>query len=576
MRPTRSATARCSKGTTTSPVRGQKRKAWWSDSASDQPGPRVEPVQPRRAAQVGDVEDRDLCPGGAAVVGRVLADPEQQVVADRVQVGRVAGDLQLPEDARLLRDGEIERVERIDLPERDDVAHVTDEAHGVDPLALAEPADPAGLSEGAVPQAQRRQERLALAAPAAPPGGALGAHDPQHAAVLRERPLAEQEAGHAAAAAIQRPRRAGDVERVDGGRDALLRVRRPVRVRSVGPALGRDVEALRRGVDDPRVGEDGDRVHRLEPLGEVDRQHGQHAEPGEGGRPAHVAALDERARLSGAARAAARRDRRAARSRGGTTARPPGCAPPLRRGPPWSCSSAARTGGRPAGATRRRCGRCRRRVARRRTRRRASACGRCEARGDSRRPPRSAATRRASTASRAPRGPGAARPRNRRARGRAGARRAGAARGSRRPCRASACRAGAARRWRRRRRSACRWPRRRASCRRSSRGRARRRPPPGRSCRSSRRPAAARPRVQRPARSAADHVRDHATAEPIWPDEARRLRLRVGQQVGARAEGHQATGLGRGGWARPRAFRLRADRAGQRGEQEQAERCEDA
>ena len=71
--------------------------------------------------------------------------PEQQVLADRVQVGRVAGDLQLAEHARALRVGEVERVERVDLAERDDVADVADEAHRVDALALAEPADAADL-----------------------------------------------------------------------------------------------------------------------------------------------------------------------------------------------------------------------------------------------------------------------------------------------------------------------------------------------------------------------------------------------------------------------------------------------
>ena len=85
----------------------------------------------------------------ARVVG-LLADAEQQVLADRVQVGRVAGDLQLAEHARLRRVGEVDRVERVDLAERDDVAGVADEAHRVDALALAEPADAADLRQRAV------------------------------------------------------------------------------------------------------------------------------------------------------------------------------------------------------------------------------------------------------------------------------------------------------------------------------------------------------------------------------------------------------------------------------------------
>jgi hypothetical protein len=47
-------------------------------------------VQTRRLPEVGDVEDRELRPGRAAFLGRILADAEQQVLADRVQVRRIA------------------------------------------------------------------------------------------------------------------------------------------------------------------------------------------------------------------------------------------------------------------------------------------------------------------------------------------------------------------------------------------------------------------------------------------------------------------------------------------------------
>ena len=107
-------------------------------------------------------------PSRAAFLAHFLPDPEQQVFADRVQVGRVAGDLELAEHARPLRHGEIEREERVDLAERDHVADIADEANGVDALALAEPADPAGLDERAVALAHRRQERLGFAACRAP------------------------------------------------------------------------------------------------------------------------------------------------------------------------------------------------------------------------------------------------------------------------------------------------------------------------------------------------------------------------------------------------------------------------
>ena len=122
-------------------------------------------MQELRRAQVGDVEERDLRAERRPPLVGVLADAEQQVVADRVQVRGVAGDLQLAEHARVRRVGEVERVERIDLAERDDVAGVADEAHRVDALALAEPADAADLRRARRRAcAQRRQERLGLAA----------------------------------------------------------------------------------------------------------------------------------------------------------------------------------------------------------------------------------------------------------------------------------------------------------------------------------------------------------------------------------------------------------------------------
>ena len=51
--------------------------------------------EPRRVAEVGDVEERELRAGRLVVRADVLADPEQQVAADRVQVRRVAGQLDL-------------------------------------------------------------------------------------------------------------------------------------------------------------------------------------------------------------------------------------------------------------------------------------------------------------------------------------------------------------------------------------------------------------------------------------------------------------------------------------------------
>ena len=154
------------------------------------------------------------------------------------------------------------------------------------------------LDEIAARRAKRGQERLGLAA-RAPPRRALGADDAEHAAVLGERPLAEQVAGDPAAAAVVRLHRARDVELVDLGLRARLLLGRLVRIRPVGPALGRDVEALRRRVDDPAVRHHRGRVDRLQALRQVDGEDGEHAEAGERRRAADVAALDERARLAG-------------------------------------------------------------------------------------------------------------------------------------------------------------------------------------------------------------------------------------------------------------------------------------
>ena len=81
-----------------------------------------------------------------------------------MEVRGVAGDLELSEHTRLLRHREVEGEERVDLLEGDDVADVAGETNGVDALTLPQPADPACLNEPAVPLAQRRQERLGLAA----------------------------------------------------------------------------------------------------------------------------------------------------------------------------------------------------------------------------------------------------------------------------------------------------------------------------------------------------------------------------------------------------------------------------
>ena len=243
-------------------------------------------LQPRRVREVGDVEQRQLQALHAAVARRLLADAEQQLLAHRVQVGGVAGDLQLAHDARVVRVGEVERVERVRLAERDDVADVADEADRVDPLAEAEAADLAALEQVPVAPVERRDLALGLRAEAERRRGA------QHALVLGQRELVEQRARHRAAGRVPGAIRVRCVEAVDRGVGAGER--------AVIPALGRDVQGRRRGVDGVGAREDRVGVHGRQALPEIDGVDGQHAGAAEDRRAPDRAAADR-----------ARRDRHA-------------------------------------------------------------------------------------------------------------------------------------------------------------------------------------------------------------------------------------------------------------------------
>ena len=96
---------------------------------------------------VGHVEQTQLEPRRAALLGGVLPDAEHQVLADGVQVGREAGDLEFAGDPRSGRIAQVEHVERIDLPERDGEPDVVHEAGRVELLTPAEAADLADRDE---------------------------------------------------------------------------------------------------------------------------------------------------------------------------------------------------------------------------------------------------------------------------------------------------------------------------------------------------------------------------------------------------------------------------------------------
>ena len=103
--------------------------------------------EPEWVGRIANVEQRDLGAEPAPFVGGVLADPEEASLTRRVQVGRVARDLQLAPHDRRRGIAQVDDVERVHLAERHDVGHVPEEPHGVDLLGHTEAADDADLLE---------------------------------------------------------------------------------------------------------------------------------------------------------------------------------------------------------------------------------------------------------------------------------------------------------------------------------------------------------------------------------------------------------------------------------------------
>ena len=183
--------------------------------------------QPCRVPEVGDVEERELRAARSPLVVDVLPHTEQQVLADRVQVGRVPRDLQLAEDSGPRGVGEVDGVERVDLLERDDVSP---SARRSGPHRRARPCRgcrPVRPGQRPVGETQRRQRRLGRVG-RREPRGRLRAHDAEDAVVLGERPLVQEVARDLPAAAVPCTGRVGDVEAVDGRHGTRLRLRRRV------------------------------------------------------------------------------------------------------------------------------------------------------------------------------------------------------------------------------------------------------------------------------------------------------------------------------------------------------------
>ena len=76
-----------------------------------------------------------------------LAQTEEAVLAERVEVRRVAGDLERAHQQRLVGVGEVDGVERVDLAEGDDDREGVEPANRLDLLADAELVEAPGLDE---------------------------------------------------------------------------------------------------------------------------------------------------------------------------------------------------------------------------------------------------------------------------------------------------------------------------------------------------------------------------------------------------------------------------------------------
>ena len=111
------------------------------------PGPRTQLARVRR---IGHVEQSRFGAERPSVGVSVLADTEQESVTERMQIGRVTGDLQFARDGRILRIAQVEHVQRIHLAERHDIAGRSDEPYRIDALALAHVADGPHLGEDTV------------------------------------------------------------------------------------------------------------------------------------------------------------------------------------------------------------------------------------------------------------------------------------------------------------------------------------------------------------------------------------------------------------------------------------------
>ena len=219
-----------------------------------------------RLCEIAHVEQRHLGALHPPLRAGLLADTDHEVVADGVQVPRVAGDLQLAEDLGCRGVTEVDGVEGIGLAKRDEVR--------VDAFAATHVADPTDLGERVTGSFQRSDHALGLLLRV--PRRALRRGHTQHTVVLAERELVEEMAGHRSGREIRGRLRAIDRELVHRRGEVALPIRESGGGRlllGVDPCFGRDVEVRVGRVHGLAASEDRDGVAVGERLRRVEREH---------------------------------------------------------------------------------------------------------------------------------------------------------------------------------------------------------------------------------------------------------------------------------------------------------------
>ena len=208
--------------------------------------------------QVRHVKQGDLGAGGPALVGGLLADAQNPIGADGVQVAAEPSDLQLAPHGGRRGVREVHGVERIGLAKGHHVGHVAHVAHGEDPLAPAHVTHLAHYLQGRVVAGQHGHHRLGVLVE--PPRAAGGGGHPQVTVVLGQRELVQEVARDLTRGCVGGGRRVGDVKLVDGGVPVVVPPPHPglvFHLLGIDPGVSRHVQVLVPGVDGGSLSQHG-------------------------------------------------------------------------------------------------------------------------------------------------------------------------------------------------------------------------------------------------------------------------------------------------------------------------------